>query len=94
VSIRVEDGPRLPALWAGHPCNNSGVARLQGVEGLGMVDPCETLGSPLPPLAMRPWKVPDDCFVRTRGGASNQLVIREDEFAPWILDLTTSSVQG
>jgi hypothetical protein len=57
VSKRVEDGRRLPALQAGHPRNGrvviSGVARPQGIEGLGMADPSDALGSPWPPLAIR-----------------------------------------
>jgi hypothetical protein len=55
----VEDGCRLPVLQAGHPRNGckavSGVARLQGVEGLGMAGLGETLGSPWIPLAIRAW---------------------------------------
>jgi hypothetical protein len=49
-----EDGCRLPVLWVGHPRNGlkvvSGLACLQGVEGLGMAGPGETLESPSPPL--------------------------------------------
>jgi hypothetical protein len=30
----------------------------QGVEGSGIPGPGETLGSPWPPLAIRPWAVP------------------------------------
>jgi hypothetical protein len=48
VSKRVKDGQRPPALQA-----VSGVARLQGVEGLVMTGPGETLGSPWIPLAIR-----------------------------------------
>jgi hypothetical protein len=53
----VDDGCRPPALQAGHPRNSheavSGVAHLQGVEGLSMVGLGETLGSPWIPLARR-----------------------------------------
>jgi hypothetical protein len=60
VSKGVEDGCRLPALQAGHPWNGlrdeSGVAGLQGVEGLGMSGLGETLGSPWPALAICPWQ--------------------------------------
>jgi hypothetical protein len=58
VSKGVEDGRRPPALWAGHRSNSckavSGAVRPQGVEGLSMAGPCETLRSPWPPLAIRP----------------------------------------
>jgi hypothetical protein len=64
VSKGVEDGRRPPVLWAGHPWNSRktvlGVARLQGVEVLGMAEPSDTLGSPWPPLAIRPLKEDDD----------------------------------
>jgi hypothetical protein len=57
VSKGVEDGRRMPTLWAGHPCNGckaiSGVARPQSVEGLGMTGPRETLGISWTPLATR-----------------------------------------
>jgi hypothetical protein len=61
VSKGVEDERRLPALWAGHPRNGCkavlGVARPQGIEGLGVVGPGETLGSLWIPLAIRAcWK--------------------------------------
>jgi hypothetical protein len=50
LSKGVKDGRRPPARWAGHPQMGvlavSGVARPQGVEGLGIVAPGETLGSP------------------------------------------------
>jgi hypothetical protein len=67
VSKGVEDGCRPPALWAGPPRNGrkagSRVARPQGVEGSSMVGPIHTLGSPWPPLAIRPcfgeaWRSP------------------------------------
>jgi hypothetical protein len=58
VSKGVEDGRRLLAWSAGHPWNGSnaisGVACPQGIDGLGMANPGETLGSPWPPLAIRP----------------------------------------
>jgi hypothetical protein len=45
-------------LWASNPRNGrkavSGVARPQGVKGLGMAGPGETLRSPSPPLAIHP----------------------------------------
>jgi hypothetical protein len=43
-------------LWTGDPsCKAvSRVACSQGVEGLGMAGPSDTLGSPWPPLSMRP----------------------------------------
>jgi hypothetical protein len=54
VSKGEEDGRRPPTLWAGYSRNGHnavlGVARLQGVEGLGMAGPGETLGSPWIPL--------------------------------------------
>jgi hypothetical protein len=50
VSGGVEDGRRLPASRAGYPSSGrkaiSGVACLQGLEGLGMAGPGTTLGSP------------------------------------------------
>jgi hypothetical protein len=50
VSKGVEDSRRLPALRVGHPRNGpkaiSVLARLQGVEPLGMADPGETLWIP------------------------------------------------
>jgi hypothetical protein len=50
VSKRVEDSPRPPALWVGHPCNCSkavsGVAYLQDLKGSGMEGPSD--GYPLP----------------------------------------------
>jgi hypothetical protein len=50
VSKGVEDGRRPLALRVGHPRNGHkavlGMARPQGVEGLGIADPYETLGSP------------------------------------------------
>jgi hypothetical protein len=50
VSKGVEESRRPPTLGAGHPRNGrkavSGMARLQGVEGLGRAGPGETLGSP------------------------------------------------
>jgi hypothetical protein len=55
VSKGVEDGRRLQA---GHPINTLktvlGVARPQGIEGLGMAGPSQTSGSPWPPLAIHP----------------------------------------
>jgi hypothetical protein len=58
VSKMVEDVCRPPALRAGHPPDSckavSGVARPQGIEGSSMAGPGETLGSPWPPLAIRP----------------------------------------
>jgi hypothetical protein len=44
--------PRQVASPAG---GRFGVARLQGIEGLGMADPGETSGSPWLPLAIRLW---------------------------------------
>jgi hypothetical protein len=56
VSKRVENGRWPYTLWVGHPRNGcksvSGVALPKGVEGSGMAGPCETLGSPRPPLAI------------------------------------------
>jgi hypothetical protein len=56
VSKGVEDSRRPPALQAGHSRNShkavSGVARPQGIEGLGMVGPGDTLGSPWIPLGL------------------------------------------
>jgi hypothetical protein len=53
VSIGVEDDRRPPALrvalWV-----VLRVAHPQGIEGSGMAGPGETLGSPWPPLAIRP----------------------------------------
>jgi hypothetical protein len=61
VSKGVEDGRRPPVLWAGHPQNGRkavlGVACPQGVEGMGMADLAETLGSPWIPLAVRAWRM-------------------------------------
>jgi hypothetical protein len=58
VSKGVEDGRRPPALRGVHPRNGhkavSVVARPQGVEGLGMGGPGETLGSPWIPLPYGP----------------------------------------
>jgi hypothetical protein len=58
VSKGVEDGCKPLALWVGYLSNGqkavSEVARMQGVEGLGMVGPRDTLGSPWPPFAIRP----------------------------------------
>jgi hypothetical protein len=52
VSKGVEDSHRPSALWASHSRNGHeaicGVARSQGVKGLGMAGPGETLGSPWP----------------------------------------------
>jgi hypothetical protein len=57
VSKGVEEGRRPPALRTGYPKNGhmavSGVARLQGVEGLGEAGPGVTLGSPWIPLTIR-----------------------------------------
>jgi hypothetical protein len=57
VSKGEEDARRLTALQAGHPPNGRkgvwGVARPQGVEGLGMARPGETLGRPWIPLPVR-----------------------------------------
>jgi hypothetical protein len=54
----VEDGSRPLALWAGHPRNGqnavSGVARPQGIEGLGIAGTSDISGSPWPPLAIHP----------------------------------------
>jgi hypothetical protein len=47
VSKRVEDGHMPSALRAGHPRNVS--------FGVGRAGPHETLGSPWPPLPIRPW---------------------------------------
>jgi hypothetical protein len=59
VSKGVEYGHRLLALRVGQPRNGlkavSGVARPQGVEGLRMAGPGETLGSPWIPLAIQAW---------------------------------------
>jgi hypothetical protein len=56
VSKGVKDGCMPPTLWAGHPRNGhkavSGLARPQGVQGLGMAGPGETLGSPWIPLTI------------------------------------------
>jgi hypothetical protein len=55
----VEDGRRLPALSAGHPKNGckvvSRAAHPQGIEGLGMAGPGETLRSLWIPLALQAW---------------------------------------
>jgi hypothetical protein len=55
VSKGEEDGQKPPALQAGHPTNGRkavwGVARPQGIEGLGMAGPHETLGSLWIPLS-------------------------------------------
>jgi hypothetical protein len=52
VSKGVEDGRKPPALGKGRKAV-SGVARLQGLEGLGIAGPSDTLGSPWPTLAIR-----------------------------------------
>jgi hypothetical protein len=58
--------PALHHLWEGHPRNGRktvlGVAGPQGVEGLGMAGPCETLKSPWIPLAIlaSPLRPPND----------------------------------
>jgi hypothetical protein len=61
VSKGVEDGCLPPALQEGHPRNGCkpvlGVAHPQGIEGLGMVGPGETLGNPWLPLGIRACKV-------------------------------------
>jgi hypothetical protein len=46
VAKRVVEGGRLPALQATSETADSGVARLQGIEALGMTGLDETLGSP------------------------------------------------
>jgi hypothetical protein len=55
----VEYVQRPPALRAGRPRNGIkttfGVACSQGVEGLGMAGPGETLESPWIPLTIRTW---------------------------------------
>jgi hypothetical protein len=62
LSKGVEDGHRPPPGERATPKTIvSGVARRQGIEGLGMVALGETLGSPWPPLAIRP------CLQRTGG---------------------------
>jgi hypothetical protein len=59
VSKGVEDGRRMPTLWAGHPRNShkavSGMACPQGIKGSGMAGLGETLGSLWIPLAIRAW---------------------------------------
>jgi hypothetical protein len=61
VSKKVGDGRKSSALRVSSPQNSRkvylGVARPQGVEGLGIVGSSETLGSLCPPLAIRPWIV-------------------------------------
>jgi hypothetical protein len=46
VVERVEEGGRLPTLQATSETADSGVARLQGIEALGMTGLDETLRSP------------------------------------------------
>jgi hypothetical protein len=53
VSKGVEDGRRPHPLWA-----VSRVVHPQGVEGLGMAGPSDTLGSPWPLLAHTPYPMP------------------------------------
>jgi hypothetical protein len=71
VSKRVEDGRRPPTLRVSHPRNCpkavSGVARPQGVKGLGIAGPGETLGSLWIPLAT--WV----CFCTASAPANNPL---------------------
>jgi hypothetical protein len=55
VSKGVEDGRRPPAVRAGHRKAVLGVARPQGVEGLGVAGPGKTLGSPWRPLTIWAW---------------------------------------
>jgi len=73
---KTEDNRRLPTLWARHPRNScktiSGVARPHSVEGLGMAGPRETLGTPWPPLAIRPCGESRINF--SRGKVRNQII--------------------
>jgi hypothetical protein len=62
--MKVEDGRRQATLGADYLQNArkvaSGVARPQGVEGLGMAGPGETLESPWPPPFPRPTEAKQD----------------------------------
>jgi hypothetical protein len=51
-ATRPAGGPPPPTI---RPYGRLGVARPQGVEGLGMAGPGETLGSPWIPLPVRAW---------------------------------------
>jgi hypothetical protein len=66
VSKRVEDAHWLPALRVGHCWNRwkavSWVAHLQGIERLSMAGPGKTLGSPWPPLFIRPYQKDKSLF--------------------------------
>jgi hypothetical protein len=75
VSKGEEDSRRPPCVWAFVLALRSavwGVARLQGVCGLGMAVPGETLGSPWIPLPVRAcfWHCPPDHVIYLLEGFS------------------------
>jgi hypothetical protein len=60
-----EDGRRQPALWAATTEGRFRVGCLQGIEGLGITGPSDTLGIPWLPRAIRPRTTPSQLSPRS-----------------------------